>query len=227
MRLQLIKLVDPGCHRQHRHSQLLRRLDVIGGIADEADLCPSAEMGGRLLHGVAENVMPELVAVTEASNRETIPDPGRLELGPSNALQVPGTHADKLSCGKEGIEQFADRWTQFRSKLRRVLFHLVSHDFLGWRKTLFEAFALHSTELGGGAQDADVGIAVHRNVLDSPITLIDVLERRMEGVVMHPITAVEQSAVNIEEISVKAAPRKIAGHWDGFRLTHPSSLSAT
>ena len=108
-----------------------------------------------------------------------------------------------------------------------MLFHLLSHDLLRPRESLLEALALHSAKLGGGAQDADVGIAMYRNVLDSPITLIDVLKRRMEGVVMDPIATIEQSAVNIEEIGVKTAPRKPAGHRDGIGLAHRFSLSAT
>ena len=108
MRFQLIESVDPGRDSQDRHAELLRRQDVIRGVANEANLGLVAEMRGRLLHGVAENIVAELVAIAETPNRETITNPRRLELGPANALQVSGTHADEFPVGKEGIEQLAN-----------------------------------------------------------------------------------------------------------------------
>ncbi len=96
---------------------------------------------------------------------------------------------------------------------------------MGLLQTLLETIALHPALSGSGAQYADIGVAVNRYVVDASIALIDVLECLMEGVVVHAITAVQQSAVNIEEVGVKAVPVEAAGLRRDLGFTHSVSVT--
>lgn len=197
-RLQLLDWINARGDGDHRHSEFLRGMDVVGSVADKAGLCVAAETVRGLLHGVAEDVSAKLVVIAEASDSETVADSGSLQLGPADPLQVAGANAHQLSFDMQSIQQLANGRAELRAKLIGMLFDLTSHQFLGLNQAVLEAFASDAAEGSGGAQDPDIGIAMNGDIINPRITLIDVLQRRMEGVVMHPVAAVEQGAVNIE-----------------------------
>jgi hypothetical protein len=208
MRLQLIQRVNTCGDREDGHSELLRGQNIVRRVADETDFRLIPEMRAGLLHRVFEDVVTELVAIAETADGEETPDAGSFEFPPADPLQVAGTNAEEFPSVEEGRKQFTNRWAQLRAKLRGIALHFVAHDLFCPGEPCLEAFAFNPALFRSGAQDADVGVAVNRYVVDSPITLIDVVERCMEGVVMHPITTVEQGAVYVEEVRIEIAPRQ-------------------
>src|SRR3954471_3520993 len=74
------------------------------------------------------------------------------------------------------------------------------------RNTLFKLFFGNTLTLQHGAQDADVGVAVHRDAVDARGHAEDGAYGVVKGVVMDAIAAVEQRAVNIEEVGVGIKP---------------------
>ena len=60
----------------------------------------------------------------------------------------------------------------------------------------------------GRTKNANIRVAVQRNSVDLQLAIPNLAERARKGIVMNAIAAVQQRAVNVEQVGVEAVPGK-------------------
>lgn len=110
----------------------------------------------------------------------------------------------------QSLQKFWDPGADFEAEIDGVGMRATTHGSERFRKASFEALADNPAEGGSSAQDSDISVAVYRNFADVPSATVNVAEGGLKGAVMHKVPAVEQSAVDIEDVGVESEPRGIA-----------------
>src|SRR5689334_19297291 len=78
------------------------------------------EQPPRFIQSVGKDVVPLLIAVTEAAEREKLFESAGGEFCPSHTLEVAGSHPQQLTLCMKLVNQFSDGWAQLRTKIGSV-----------------------------------------------------------------------------------------------------------
>jgi hypothetical protein len=129
-----------------------------------------------------------------------------LQFGPADRLQIAGGNSQQLVLRPKLIEQCGNSRANFRAEIGEVSLDFRAHegDYVG--------YAVPPGRFGHGgclkvcAQYSHIGVAVYGNAIEPEIEAEEMLDGAMESVVVNGIAAVEQGAVDVEQISVGGAP---------------------
>ncbi len=106
-----------------------------------------------------------------------------------------------------------------------MTFNLGTQDGQRLRQPLAKFFLRHAARRGGSPQDAYIGVAVQRKTVDLALAIPRLAQGAMESVVMYRVAAVEQRAVDIEQIGVESVPRQAC--YQGLPRSCPQGLLHT
>jgi len=80
----------------------------------------------------------------------------------------------------------------------------------------------------GVAQNADIRVAMHCHGIDATLAAVDVAQRRVKRVIVHPSLGIQQGTVDIKQIGVELSPVEGVGvgHSPSLNEGNHSSTSA-
>jgi hypothetical protein len=129
-----------------------------------------------------------------------------LEFGPADFFEVAGSNAYQLVVVAERLEHSGYGRADLDSEIDGVGVGATTHARKSLREEPLKCRVLHAAESRGGAENANVSIAVDRNLADVAIASVDLAEGALEGPIVDEIAAVQQRAVDIEDVGVVGEP---------------------
>jgi len=89
-----------------------------------------------------------------------------------------------------------------------IALHLHAHELQHLRQTRLPVTFRYLSNFKISAKNADIGVAVNRNTVDAEIETEDLGDRAVERVVVNGVAAIEQRAVYVEQVAVRALQSK-------------------
>src|SRR5205823_13276862 len=115
---------------------------------------------------------------------------GSADFGPSHRFQIAGSHTEDFAAFTQLLDQFMNGRAQLRAKLIGVGYDFSLQKFESTRQQWCKASRF--TGAGdGGAQNADIGIAVDGEAIKCRLQAINFSQHAAESPVMHRIAAIE------------------------------------
>ena len=219
MSLQLVKAIDARGYGDYWNVIVLRRTDICGGIADYAHSRMRSANCSRLRDAVSKYVVPLLALSGKCAEREIVAQPGGAYLCPAYALKISRGHAEQLALAAQTSYQLRNRRAELGLQLRGVAFYLGTHQVEGLRQLTTPVLFGHTSLLQIRAQDSHIGISVHRNTVELQVEAENVGHSFVKRVIVDGVAAVQQGAIDVEEVGIGGFPVKT-----GLREDAPRTL---
>jgi hypothetical protein len=113
-------------------------------------------------------------------------------------------------------DEFQDRWTKLGIQLFPVAPHLGRHLCDDLRHVRIDRSVIHPGALQHGPQNTYVSISVDGNALNAGFNAQHMAHRVLKGKVVDGVAAIEQDAVNIEQVGISRVPAKSGTHEYSF-----------
>ena len=197
--------------------------DIAGRISNEADPGLRPTKFARQFDAAAKNVFPFFPLIAERTEVEELPQASPLQLKPADAFQVPGHHADQLAAMMQSFQQSANRGTGLHFHTLGIAFHFRAHQLERGRQASFKIGWNFAVIFQSRPQDTDIGVAVYRHRIDTPLASVDLAQGRVEGLVMYASVRIHQRAVDVEQVRVEIPPVEVGiGHRNSVYRTDKS-----
>ncbi len=184
------------------------RGDIGWCIAHHVHASFRAVQGSRLTDAVGDDVVALLALTGECAEGEIPPQTALLHLRPANGLEIAGGDPQQLALGLKVIQPAENAGAYLYSQIFRIACDFSAHECRYVRHSGLPLRLRHIRRFQVRSQNADIGVAMDRNSIEPEIETKEMFYGVMEGVVVDGITAIEQRAVDVEEISVGCAPIK-------------------
>src|SRR5262249_12702329 len=109
-------------------------------------------------------------------------------------------------------EEFGDRRAQFRRQSILVALHLGAHPINDLRQMCVYLLVRDALSRQSGAQDTGVGIAVELKAFQANFKAKNFTDGVLKGEVMNAITTIQQSSIDVEQVSASRIPLEARAH---------------
>ena len=197
-----------------------------GGVAEDADSGLLAGCGSHFFHGSSENVGAGFAVVAPAADAKEIPQADVLELGAADAAEVPGSNAEHGASGAEMLEHGADARQGLGLESLFVRVHVAAQMVSHFRQARAPCGFRNPGQGERVSQDADIHVAVRDHSFECCRPARDVGQHLAKAEVMHCVGAVQQRAIDVEEIRVEGVPVSVL-YFEAAHAVSVDSCCAT
>lgn len=191
--------------------------DIGRGVSENEDVGRRVNCRANLLDGMRKDIGTMLKGIAPCAQMEQVEETGGCELLLADALKIACGHTEDGVLIAEVEEELTNLRQDVRAKLGSILFHVKTHLFADLRKLGTPAVFGDPCEREGIAQDADVGAAMRDNAVEVQGESGNSSEDFAEGEVVNGVGAVDESAVDIEEIGIEGIPGEGKAHATALR----------